>query len=157
MAPSQAHLYAFTNAIQPVRRAWLQAAAVVAAENGVSFSVATAILHLSRMGSGLQQSALAEEAGVNPAAMLRTLDQAEAAGLIERRAVAGDRRVKAIHLLAAGEAIAIRLESRLAELRADLLHDVPSAEVQAATRLLRLFETRIIEHLQKPKSARGKS
>lgn len=142
-------LYEFTNSFQPVRRAWLQAAAHVLGDSGVSLPTATAILHVSRMGNGLQQSELAESVGVNPATMLRTLDQAEKAGFLERRNVPENRRVTAIYILPAGERLAAQMEEALADLRRTLLGDLRSEEIAAATRTIRQFESRIGKLLSK--------
>lgn len=148
MSVSPEILYAFTNSFQPVKRAWQQAAAFAIADTGISLAVATAVLHVSRLGDGMQQNKLAESVGVNPGAMLRTIDQAEKAGLAERRDVVGNRRVKVIYLLPDGHALAAKMETALAELRSLLLQDVTEPEIVAATNLIRLFETRINNYLQ---------
>lgn len=141
-------LFELTNALQPLRRAWIQAAAAATtADSGFPFPVVTALILLARMGSGVQQSALAEAAGVNPAAMLRTLDLAEASGLCERREVPGNRRIKALHLLPPGGALARRAEKQLTQLRMELLDGVPPEEVEAAVKLLRTFGQRIQAYL----------
>lgn len=149
LASSQARLFELTNALQPVRRAWLQASAAATSSSGYPFTVAAAIVLLSRMGDGVQQSTLAEAAGVNPAAMLRTLDQAEAAGLCERRDVPHNRRIKAIHLLPQGKALARQVEAQLNRLRAELFDGIEPQEVEIATQVLRTFEERLLVHLGK--------
>src|SRR3546814_3802012 len=63
------------------------------------------------------QHGLALEVGVNPAALVRTLDRGEAAGLLERNAVSGDRRSNAVSLLPKGEKLAKAMERRVADLR----------------------------------------
>ncbi|MBX6317029.1 MarR family transcriptional regulator [Pigmentiphaga sp.] len=140
-------LFELTNALQPVRRAWIQACAAVMAENGFSFPIATAVVLLSRLGDGTQQSALAEAAGVNPASMLRTLDLAEKAGLCERREVPHNRRIKALHLLAPGKALAKRVERQLAQLRKQLLEGIPPEDIDTVVRTLRTFEKNIYDRL----------
>src|SRR5262249_21225536 len=67
------------------RRAWAQAAGLAIQNSGLSVSLATVVLLVARHPEGIQQGTLAEEVGVNPGAMVRTLDQAEAAQLVERR------------------------------------------------------------------------
>lgn len=148
-AQCRGRLHVFTNAFQPVRRAWLKAAAGVAIDCGTSFAVATAIVLLAREGDGLQQNALAEVAGVNPAAMLRTLVQAEAAGFCKRCAVPENRRIKVIRLLPKGKDMARSIEERLDSLRVELLGDIDAAEIDTATRVLRLFESRILAHMDR--------
>jgi MarR family transcriptional regulator for hemolysin len=129
-----------TNALQRVRRAWNQAAALALASAEISTSLATSVLFVFRLGDGVQQSLLASEIGVNPAAMVRTLALAERAGLLERRGVVGDRRAKGIYLLPEGRRIAEEIERELACLRGDLLGDIPTADIEIATRVLRAWE-----------------
>ncbi|WP_217482586.1 MarR family winged helix-turn-helix transcriptional regulator [Sphingomonas sp. CL5.1] len=145
---SDASLYAFTNSLQPVRRAWTQAAGRVLAGMGLSTSLATVVLLASRLGPHVQQKILALELGINPAALVRLLDQGEAAGVLVRNDVEGDRRSKAIELLPEGRRLAERMERTLAELRRQLLGDVPRAEIDAATRMLRLLEERAARWLR---------
>jgi MarR family transcriptional regulator for hemolysin len=149
-----AALYALTTAIQPVRRAWLKATAAALEGSGLSVSLATVVLLVFRHGGGMRQNALAEEVGVNPAALVRTLDQAEAAGLLERQDTPGDRRSKGVHLLPEGERLALIIEADVADLRARLLGDLPQDEVETAARVLRQFEERIGAFLQETRAGR---
>ena len=93
------------------------------------------MLLVSRMGDGVLQNVLADCIGVHPAALVRTLDQAEAAGLLERRMVTGNRRLRAIHLQDAGQELAERLEKALNALRAEVLGSIPREDVETATRV----------------------
>jgi MarR family transcriptional regulator for hemolysin len=145
---SQSSPYALTNALQPVRRAWVQAAGRVLATTGLSTSLATVVLLVSRLGPRVQQKTLALELGVNPAALVRLLDQGEAAGLLVRSGVEGDRRSKVVDLLPEGETRADLMEHTLAGLRQELLGDLPAEDVETATRVLRLLEERIAAWLQ---------
>ncbi|WP_181132203.1 MarR family winged helix-turn-helix transcriptional regulator [Pseudomonas capeferrum] len=148
MPHSAAALYALTNALQPVRRAWQQAAVVALADSGLSVSLATAVLLVHRLGDGVQQKVLAEEIGVNPGAMVRTLDQAEAATLLQRREIPGNRRVRAVHILPEGRRLAVKMEQALADMRAAVLGDIPAQDIETTTRVLRQFEERAYEHLK---------
>lgn len=141
-------MYALTNALQPVRRAWTQAVGRALAGTGVSMSLATAVLITSRFGSGVSQKTLALEIGMNPAALVRILDQGEAAGLLIRNGAQGDRRSKLIDLLPAGRRLAEQMERTVADLRDELLGDLASEEVETATRVLRRLEERAATWLQ---------
>lgn len=143
----QARFFELTNALQPVRRAWLQASAAATGSCGYPFPVVSAIVLLARLGDGVQQSTLAEAVGVNPAAMLRTLDQAEAAGLCRRRDVPHNRRIKSVQLLPPGKALARKAEAQLNSLRAELLGSIELRDIETATRVLHTFEERIRTHL----------
>jgi MarR family transcriptional regulator, transcriptional regulator for hemolysin len=141
-------LYALTNALQPVRRAWVQAVGRIFASTNVPTPLATAVLLVSRLGPAVKQKDLAVELGVNPAGMVRILDQGEAAGLLVRRSVAGDRRGKVVDLLPQGAQLARQSEEALVALRNELIGDIPSADVELATKVLRLLEERANQWMQ---------
>lgn len=140
-------LFAFTSAVQPLRRAWTQAAGQVLGKKGFSVSLATAILFTSRLGPDVQQKTLALEVGVNAAGMVRLLDQAEAAGMLKRTEIAADRRGKAINLTRKGQQFVDQLEEELMQLRKELLHGVPLAEIENAVRLMRVLETNCLAYV----------
>lgn len=133
----------FTAALAPTRRAWAQAAGIAISHTGLSVPLATAVLLVAREPDGIQQNVLAEAAGVNRATMTRTLDQAVAAGLVERRELIGDRRVNRIHILPPGRTLAAAMENEIAALRALAFADLPLDALEAATKTLRLAETRL--------------
>ncbi|BAV65315.1 MarR family winged helix-turn-helix transcriptional regulator [Sphingobium cloacae] len=140
--PVDSSLFDLTNAVQPVRRVWGQAANTVITEFGLSPSLGTVVILTSRLGPAVHQKDLALEVGVNPAALVRTLDQGEAAGLLERKVVAGDRRSNVVSLFPRGTELAKAMEQKLAKLRRDLLGDLPVEEIQTAARILRALEER---------------
>lgn len=136
--------FELTNALQPVRRAWVQAAGSALGDLGLSTSLATAVILAARCeDKGIRQSALAEEVGVNPGGMVHILDQAEAAGLLQRRDSTDDRRVKFVHVLPEGRRLASKMEKAVAKLRTSLFGDLQIEDIETATRVLRLFEERI--------------
>src|SRR3546814_12903514 len=93
----------------------------------------------SRSGdAGIRQNVLAEEVGVNPGAMVRILDQAEAAGLLERRASAEDRRVNTVHILPKGQCLAEKMEAAVADLREALLGDLPVEDIETRSEARRV-------------------
>ncbi len=141
-------LFDFSVSIQPARRAWNQAASAVLASSGLSMSVGVTVILAFRLGQDALQGTIAAEAGVNPAAMVRTLDQAEEAGLLRRHEAPGNRRGKVIQLLPKGKKIAQKMEVALAVLRRELLSDIPASDIEAATRVLRTLEARSLAHIQ---------
>ncbi|WP_426504603.1 MarR family winged helix-turn-helix transcriptional regulator [Serratia proteamaculans] len=148
MSSKEKSLYALTNALQPVRRVWKQAATLVIAKNGISMSLATVVLWVHRNPQGINQRDLAEEVGVNPGALVRLLDQAAALGFLERQELPGDRRFKTLRILPTGAELAIEIEAAADKLRVELMHDVPLEDIETATRILRLFEERASQYLQ---------
>jgi MarR family transcriptional regulator for hemolysin len=86
--------------------------------------------------------------------MVRILDQAEAANLLERRDSPDDRRIKTIHVMPKGRDLAKKMEKAVTRLRDDLLGDLPSQDIETTTRTLRLFEKRIGQFLQQERTGR---
>jgi MarR family transcriptional regulator for hemolysin len=148
MSSKEKSLYALTNALQPVRRVWKQAATLVIAKTGISMSLATVVLWVHRNPQGINQRDLAEEVGVNPGALVRLLDQAAALGFLERQELPGDRRFKTLRILPIGAELAKKIEAAADKLRVELMHDVPLEDIETATRILRLFEERASQYLQ---------
>jgi MarR family transcriptional regulator for hemolysin len=105
-------------------------------------SLAAPVLVVSRLGDGALQHVIAEQIGVHPAALVRTLDLAEEAGLLERRTVPGNRRLRAIYLLPEGRRLSVKMEHALTTLRTTLLKDIPKSEIDTAVRVLQAFEER---------------
>lgn len=147
MSSKEKSLYALTNALQPVRRVWKQAATLAIAKSGISMSLATVVVLVHR-NPVASISDLAEEVGVNPGALVRLLDQAAALGFLERQESAGDRRFKTLRILPAGAELAQKVETAADKLRVELMHDVPLEDIETATRILRLFEERAGHYLQ---------
>jgi len=79
---------------------------------------------------------LARAADVNPGAMTRLLDKLEARGLIERKAVAGDRRALNIELTADGLAIWQDINTCGQRVRERAMEGMDEAERELLTRLL---------------------
>lgn len=135
-------LLALTNAIQPARRAWTQLASQRLQNFGQPLPLAIAVLIAARHADGVQQGSLAQTAGVNPGAIVRTVDQGEEAGLLERRAVPGDRRAKRIYVSPAGAKLATKMEAVITVLRAELFGELTMDEVDTALRVLRVVTER---------------
>ncbi|MCO8310964.1 MarR family winged helix-turn-helix transcriptional regulator [Pseudomonas mandelii] len=137
-------LFNLTVAIQPARRAWIPVASMGMAGTGLSAPLATVLVLVWRSGPRVPQSVIAVELGVNPAAIVRTLDQGQALGLLTRRDVLEDRRVKEIKLLPKGVRLAKDMEKTLAMLRRRLIEDLSHEDIETATRVLRTLELRSV-------------
>lgn len=147
MPSKTAALHDLTNALQPARRAWKKAVSRVIADTGISMSLATVVVLVQRNPQGMTQKELAEEAGINPGALVRLLDQATEMRLLERRQVPGDRRANTLHTQLSGAKLAEQVEAAADKLRLELMLDVPQADIERATALLRLFEERANQYL----------
>lgn len=148
------HLYDLTNCLQPVKMAWKHAVSEAIADYGISMSLATVIVLVHRHHAGLLQRELADEMGINPGTLVRLLDQATSEGWLVRHEGSSDRRAKTLHILPKGTELALRIETAINALRLELMADVSTEEIEQATRLLRLFESRAIEYAQQAKQSK---
>jgi MarR family transcriptional regulator for hemolysin len=144
----------FIAALAPTRRAWVQAAGIALSHTGLSVPLATAVLLVAREPNGIQQNVLAEAAGVNRATMTRTLDQAVALRLLERRDCAGNRRANRVHVLSEGRKLADAMEGEIATLRGLIFADLPVDALAAANDTLRLVEARLARFVREETGAR---
>jgi MarR family transcriptional regulator for hemolysin len=131
---------ALTWMVLPAGRAWQKAAGTALARFGVSLSVAAPILVVARLGDGVHQKVVAYEAGIDSAAVVRSLDQLERDGLLLRKGDPVDRRAKTLHLTPKGRALARKLDKVIQKLRDDLLTAVSPEDGAAAVRVLRELE-----------------
>ena len=68
------------------------------------------IIRLVGENPGVRQGQLGEALGIKRANMVNLIHELEGRGLVERRAVAGDRRSRALHLTCEGKAFVARLQ-----------------------------------------------
>ncbi|OQM74605.1 MarR family winged helix-turn-helix transcriptional regulator [Manganibacter manganicus] len=101
-----------------------------------------ALLQLSRTGP-VAQGELAERLGVEGPTLVRVLDNLEKQGLVERRPCDGDKRVKEIHLMDAARPVIEKIARISAELRAELLADIPGEDLRGALAVLREIGERL--------------
>ena len=94
------------------------------------------ILRIISRGSNPSQQALADRLGMFPSRLVLLLDELEAAGLVERRASASDRRVVALHLTARGTRTLEQIGRVAQEHRADLCAALTERERASLARLL---------------------
>ena len=89
---------------------------------------------------GVGGSELARRTGVSGPAVSQLVAALADAGLLERRAVAGDRRRRELALSPAGERVFHSAEALLRERLATLIEPLPPPEIDALTRLLAQVE-----------------
>jgi MarR family transcriptional regulator for hemolysin len=102
---------------------------------GLTHSRARLILHLAKYG-GATQSELAEAMDVEQPTMVRLIDGLEKIGLLERQAVANDRRSKRVVLTDAASTQAGGVLAFSNELRNEILEDISDEDLRTATRVL---------------------
>ena len=131
----------------PVGRLWSRAAGAVFERMGVTLSAAAPVLTIRKLGDGARQNAVAELIGVDNAALVRSLDKLEEAGLIERRVDASDRRARTLHLTRAGRALAKKLDAALTAYHQQIFAQIGEADGQAALRVMRTIEAAALRTL----------
>jgi len=142
--------FALATGLRPIAGAWQRLADAALASLDISNSQGWALVHLARMGPDTRQSALARAIGITEASLVRTLHQLEHAGLIARQTNPQDRRSNRLVLTGAGVAMADSIDSRLIELRADLLDGIPDDDLEASVRVLDRVAQRIAERRGRP-------
>lgn len=128
-----------------VARKWRQLADRTLAEFGVSNSAGWCLIYLDRLGPDARQADVAEELGITQPSLVRTLDQLQAAGLVERIPNPDDRRSNRIAFTPEGQQLVGQIEAKLDDLPRELLDGVPDAAIEIAVNLLNLLEQRISE------------
>jgi len=122
--------------ILPAGRAWQRAASAAFADLGVSLSVAAPVLVIARLGNGVRQKAVSDAAGIDPAAVVRSLDQLESSGILRRAEDPHDRRAKTLHLTEKGTQLATDLEQTLEQVKARILSGISDVDGAVAARVL---------------------
>lgn len=102
-----------------------------------SFSVLTLIVE----SSGLTQSAVARQLGIERSGLVAIIDDLEAHGLAERRAVPGDRRAQALMATDAGYDLHAQILARVHAHERALLASLDPAEQSQLLTLLRKFRS----------------
>lgn len=127
---------AFTGELAAVNRK-LRALVDDRARNmGLTLSRARLLMELAK-ADGPIQSDLAGLLDIEQPTLVRLLDGLERNGMIERRAVEGDRRARRVFLTEAARAQAQDILDFLAELRAGILQGITPEELEAALDVLR--------------------
>ena len=116
-------------------RIWRRRVDEAVAPLGLTEATAFPLIHLHREGDGARQGAVADALGIEGPSLVRLLDQLCAAGLIERREDATDRRAKTLHLTMAGRDMASRVEDVLNTVRKDVLGGLAETDLQACLRV----------------------
>jgi MarR family transcriptional regulator for hemolysin len=105
------------------------------------------IAMVAKCSGPMSQRALADLVGVEGPSMVSMLDRLEREGLVTRAPSPTDRRVKLVHLTAAGTTLYQQVREQANAVRTALLGDIDPARLAAATELLELLRTRIEEQL----------
>jgi MarR family transcriptional regulator for hemolysin len=114
-----------------------------ARDMGLTLSRARLLMQLAK-ADGPIQSDLAGELDIEQPTLVRLLDGLERTGMIERRAVEGDRRARRVFLTPMARAQAEDILAFLTELRADVLDGIDREELEIALRVLSRMSRNIV-------------
>ncbi len=107
---------------------------------------AWAVLYwLSRTPEGISHNDLAEQIGVENSTLTRQISAMERQGLVERRPLPGDRRVKLVRITEKALPLLDQLGAAAGALRAELLEGVTPETLQMTVDLLRLIRMRMVD------------
>ena len=127
---------AFTGELAAVNRKLRALVDDRARDMGLTLSRARPLMELAR-ADGPIQSDLAGLLDIEQPTLVRLLDGLERTGMIERRAVEGDRRARRVFLTENAREQAQDILDFLAELRAGILQGITPEELEAALDVLR--------------------
>lgn len=137
-------------AVHPPDTGWLLARASHAVASGVAGALRSQGLSLRghvvlqvAAGRAQSQQALAATTGLDKSTMVATVDELEAAGLVERRPDPGDRRVRLVTVTDAGRTTAVRARAVVADTEDALLADLGDDREVLRALLLRALEGRL--------------
>lgn len=147
----EALLMSFGANLSVLERAYRAAANQAVAHVGLSQSMAWPLIMIGRYGEGLRQGMLANLLGIEGPSLVRSLDQLQEGGFIERHEDALDRRAKTMHLTAAGQHACSLAEAALREMRAGLFEGFDEEELTAMERFMQTLQVRLgCAHLMLP-------
>ena len=135
-----------------VHRQWRMAITTAVEPLGITEARWTVLVHLSKLGEGCTQRALASDLGIEMPSLSRTLSQLEAQRLIERRGVAGDRRARSLWFTSAGLECLGELEARIESVRWHLYRGLDGDGLAGLATALEAIEANARELIRSPES-----
>ena len=144
-----ATLMHLTTTLTRVARSYRAAADEVSNAYGLSHAMAWPAVMIGRMGESARLGAVAEAVGLEPASLVRVIDQLVAAGLVLRHEDPHDRRAKVLSLTPLGQAQVARVEEALNVMRRELLAGLSDTELKACLKVLLRLEAGV-DVLPKP-------
>jgi MarR family transcriptional regulator for hemolysin len=109
---------------------------------GYSRSRWMVLLHVWRT-DGITHRELAERLGIEAPTLVRLIDRMESDGLLKRRASESDRRVKHLHLSAAGKKEVASVWAEASDLRKEILSGMSRKEISATLAVLQKLRHRL--------------
>jgi MarR family transcriptional regulator for hemolysin len=141
-------LMRLTMSLTRVSRSYLAVADKMAANFDLSQAAAWPVIMIGRLGDGVRPGAVADALGLEPSSLVRVIDQVIAAGLVERKEDASDRRAKTLHLTPEGRRHAEQLEKALVSFRRKLFRGVPEDDIDACNRVFEALSQAIANYAE---------
>src|ERR1041385_7381080 len=109
---------------------------------GLSQAKWRTLLHLSMASKDLTQAEIAALLGIEAPSLVTLLHRLEDEGWVERRSAPHDRRCKIVHLGQRAQRVIAEINSAAAELRHELLAEIPTSDLQTCMRVLSKIQSR---------------
>ena len=135
---------AFGSLLGNAYRQWRRSADIQLRPFSLTEATWLPLVHIGRASEPPRQKDLAATMSVDGSAVVRLLDNLEAAGLIQRKEAATDRRAKTIHLTPRGRAIADKVEAVARRIRRDALAGLSDKDIETTIRVLQ-HVSRVLE------------
>jgi MarR family transcriptional regulator, transcriptional regulator for hemolysin len=149
--PHHEALYPFAQGLTFVARRWRNIMNAELQALGQSHARWGTLYWIDVFGDRINQTQLAERMGVEQPTLGRILHTLEADGLIERRALAGDRRARVIRLTPASAPLMKKIDRIQNRVRASLLQDIESTELINCLAVFARILDNMDRHVVKPR------
>jgi DNA-binding MarR family transcriptional regulator len=110
------------------------------------------ILAILSNQEGLSQSQISAKLEIEKSTAGRLIDQVERSGWIERRPIAGDRRVWGIHLTDQARQLLVQVESVILRSRTEMLHSLSPEQQQHLSEILQTVKSSLSAALELDRS-----
>lgn len=132
----------FSESLHQVAHAWRNELSRRLRPQGFSHSSWLLLAHLSR-NDGCTHRELAQSMGIEAATLVKQVDYMEREGLLKRCGSETDRRVKHLHLTAAGKKAVERIRSNAAELRKEILSGSSKEDIDITLNVLQNIRNKL--------------
>ncbi|AZG74574.1 transcriptional regulator SlyA [Shewanella livingstonensis] len=130
-----------------LHRLWRTAADVELIPLGLTHPRWTALWKLLRLGDNVSQKVLADALEIELPSLMRTLGQLEEQAYVKRRCCDNDKRARIVSLTPQGIDILKQIETRIMQIRAELLDGISSQELSEFERVINLISDNALAKL----------
>jgi len=133
--------------LRRVARLWRNVADKELAPLGLTHPRWTALWKLQHLNDNVSQKALANALEIELASLMRTLSQLEEQNLIVRHCSETDKRVRIVSLTDEGKAMIKKVETRILQIRRDLMAGVSEEELSQFKRTVERIASNALDQL----------